>query len=213
MQSSLLPSGTGLALASPKNNTVECFLTHSQTQHSPCLDAKHPTIKDLTSVWKEFPQHSSKTTVLLDDSVDKAQRQPDNHICLVEYTSKVRAQDLNRHRDIVLSVPSSANPKAQTFDPAFDSLLLAIVGVLEVIREKGDVSAWVHEGGLRTRQHLISEDDLPTLLSRVNLEDQESTPNSTGLWFEDPEVLEYWINRGRATLEALQIPVHAGIAR
>jgi hypothetical protein len=211
-----LPSGTGLALASRKSNTVECFPTHSQILHSPWLDAKHPTIKDLTFVWKEFPQHSSKTTVLLDDSVDKAQRQPDNHICLVEYTSKVRAQDLNRHRGSVLSVASSANPEAQAFDLAPDSLLLAVIGVLDVIRAKDDVSAWVHGGGLRTRgqrEDSISEDDLTSLLSRVNLEDRELTANSTGLWFEDPEVLEYWINEGKATLEALQIPVHAGIAR
>jgi hypothetical protein len=166
-------------------------------------------------VWKEFSQHSSKTTVLLDDSVDKAQRQPDNHICLVEYTPKVRAQDLNRHRGSVLSVASSANAEAQAFDPAFDSLLLAVVGVLDVIRAKDDVSVWVHEGGLRTRgqrEDSISEDDLTSLLSRVNLEDQELTANSTGLWFEDPDVLEYWINKGKSTLEALQIPVHAGIA-
>lgn len=168
-------------------------------------------------MWKEYPQHSSKTTVLLDDSVDKAQRQPDNHICLVEYTKNVRAQDLKRHRDSALSVASSANPvslEAQALDPAFDSLLLAIIGVLDVMREKDNVSAWIHEGGLRTRgqsEDSISEDDLTTLLSRVNLEDQELTPNSTGLWFEDPEVLEYWINKGKATLEVLQIPVHAGV--
>ena len=154
----------------------------------------------------------------MDDSVDKAERQPDNHICLVEYTSKVRAQDLKRHRDSIPSVASSANPassEAQASDLAFDSLLLAIVGVLDVMREKDDISAWVRGGGLRTRgqrEDSTSEDDLTTLLSHINLEDQEPTPNSTGLWFEDPQVLEYWISEGKVTLEALQIPVHTGIA-
>jgi hypothetical protein len=150
----------------------------------------------------------------LDDSVDKAQRQPDNHICLVEYTSKMRAQDLKQHRDSVVPAAPTADPvslEVRALDTTFDSFLLAIVGILDTVREKDDVAGWLHEGGLRTTQDSASEGDLAALLSNVNPEGQTSTPRSTGLWFEDPEVLKYWIYQGRATLEALQIPVHAGI--
>ena len=51
---------------------------------------KTPTTKDLAKIWKAIPEHSGKSTVLVDDSVLKAHLQPFNHLCLPEYTLKVR---------------------------------------------------------------------------------------------------------------------------
>lgn len=70
------------------------------------------TIKNLNAIWKVFTQHSSSSTVLLDDSPGKAQLQPWNHIVLNEYTQQTRAQDLkvwNHHR--LLDPPPSSEKK------------------------------------------------------------------------------------------------------
>jgi hypothetical protein len=52
------------------------------------------TIKDLSKVWNAFPKHSAYTTLLLDDSFLKAQRQPWNHLILPEYIAETRARDV-----------------------------------------------------------------------------------------------------------------------
>lgn len=154
---------------------------------------KYPTIKNLVKVWKAFPRHSSQTTVLLDDSVAKAQRQPNNHICLVEYTSKERALDVKLHREnVAATTPTMEEPIPE---PPFDSFMLAVVGILEEIREKNDVAAWLRSGGLRRTAGQAS-----------------APPQPNAIWFEDPGVLQYWVARGRTALQALQIPIEAGVA-
>ena len=149
-------------------------------------------MKDLRKTWRKFPQYSAKTTILLDDSVGKALLQPDNHICLVEYTAKERARDVKLFRDNVAAIASTTEEPGP--EPPYDDFMLATVGILEEIREKDDVSAWLWGGGLR-----------------IVDQDQTATLQPGAIWFEDPGVLEYWVKRGKATLDSLQIPIDAGV--
>jgi F0F1-type ATP synthase epsilon subunit len=57
-------------------------------------------VKDLEKPWtfctEKQHHHSAATTLLLDDSPLKAHLQPFNHLCVPEYDSKLRADDLAR---------------------------------------------------------------------------------------------------------------------
>lgn len=124
--------------------------------------------------------------------MDKAICQPDNHICLTEYTAKERTIDVKLYRGKVPAIDSTA--EESTPEPPIDSFMLAAVGILEEMREQDDIAAWLRDGGLR-----------------VTGEGRESTHRPTVMWFDDPGVLEYWVQRGRTTLQALQIPIEVGI--
>jgi RNA polymerase II subunit A small phosphatase-like protein len=56
--------------------------------------ARHATIKDLARVYDLFPQYSPACTVILDDSVSKAVRNPFNIVCVPEFS----ADDMTREQ-------------------------------------------------------------------------------------------------------------------
>ena len=160
--------------------------------YAPTIDNKTLTVKDLRRPWKFLPKpydHSGGTTLLLDDSVDKAQFQPYNHICLTGYTAARRQLDVQTRRRLLRNF--SGDPT----DPSYDSMLLAIVGVIEAARKQPDVAHWLATGGLRN----------------VDVQTRELINESTGLWFDDPDVLQYWIHQGQQTLRRLDIPLIPGV--
>lgn len=56
--------------------------------------------------------HSAMTTLLLDDSPHKARLQPNNHVCIPEYTSSLREKDLQQiWREKVTRTPKSRKRK------------------------------------------------------------------------------------------------------
>ncbi|PVG02263.1 hypothetical protein CPB86DRAFT_823094 [Serendipita vermifera] len=189
-------------------------------------NAKTPTIKDLQRIWRsKFPPlaaHSFKSTVLLDDSVRKAKRQPDNHVCVTDYTAAVRANDAKYFCAVRgTAAQGSTGPDAAPSDISnesqeVDSILLAIVGILDELRAKDDVSSWLRAGGIRR----IPMSDA-SILPETDKSEPQSTEagsiktlptvnsNSTGLWFEDDRVLRYWIQKGKEVLNELEIPIIA----
>lgn len=160
----------------------------SQTDQNNLQDMKVPTVKDLRKVWTEYPRHSAHTTILLDDSVDKAQLQSDNHICVSKYTVESHTKDTREHK---LSLITKN-------EPIYDQMLVGVIGILEELRNKDSVSDWLHAGGLRRTD--ASVDGPP-------LEQEEGG----GIWFDDQKLLAHWIERGRLALEKLQISMDAGM--
>ncbi|KAL1726944.1 hypothetical protein EV714DRAFT_218366 [Schizophyllum commune] len=108
---------------------------------------KTPTTKDLAKIWKVIPEHSGRSTVLVDDSVLKAHLQPFNHLCLPEYTLKARAADLavvtepatpgdkkKRNRKKKKKTAGSAPPEAVNADDA-EALSSRLQAVAVIERE------------------------------------------------------------------------------
>ncbi len=61
-----------------------------------CIEVPGPgykTIKDLTRVWKRFPLWNKSNTIMIDDSADKLQEQPDNLIQVTEFIGEDRISD------------------------------------------------------------------------------------------------------------------------
>ena len=209
------------------------------------------TIKDLNVIWKAFPQHSSSSTVLLDDSPRKAQLQPWNHIVLQEYVTKMRSNDLavwerlrvvvpgKKHKkkeakrlakeeaagmppatvpsslkdrlvetiSVIGSPDTSARPTeivaSDTDDPlttvlVYDETLLAIIGILEALKTQTNVSYWLREGGLG-----LASPEYPA---------ETVAGSGPVFWFHDADVVQGWVDRGRQTLEELDIELEPGIS-
>lgn len=153
-------------------------------------------MKDLRKVWKAYPRHSAQTTLLLDDSVDKAQLQSDNHICVSKYTAEIRSKDEKKYKS---SLVSKSEPVLD------DEMLIAVVGILETMRTEENVPAWLESGGLR--RHDVSESlALEEIMDSLSLESKVGT-----IWFDDQSVLSHWIRKGRAILNDLQISIDHGM--
>lgn len=112
----------------------------------------------------------------------------------------------------------------------YDSTLLAIVGVLDAVKEETNVAGWMRTGGLVD----VPASSVP-LKKRRNTGDQENgstpppSPGSSaeqqeetgvpmtekpegGLWFDHPDAFAYWTERGRRALEELGIEVNHGVS-
>lgn len=178
---------------------------------------KSATIKDLSKMWKAFPSHSAKTTLLVDDSTDKARLQPWNHIHVKEYGHAERRSDLD-HIDpksrtkvkaskktsdvstLLADMTLSSSPTKTTLDapsstPSFDSMLLAVIGILDTLKQQDNVSGWLRSGGI--------------VLCGV-----EEGPIGDGgkeLWFNTVHIVDWWTNKGREALARLGIEPVAGI--
>ncbi|KIK55014.1 hypothetical protein GYMLUDRAFT_48216 [Collybiopsis luxurians FD-317 M1] len=73
---------------------------------------KTVTIKDLSKIWKTFPSHSARTTLLVDDSTQKARLQPWNHIYIKEYGQVERREDM-----MVKALRKESRGQARAEDP------------------------------------------------------------------------------------------------
>ena len=125
----------------------------------------------------------------------------------------------------------------------YDETLLAVVGVLDAVREQRNVAAWIRAGGL-WGPHLspLSHETAPPPSTEGAVEDSAgavvnspasgndaaSSPDAAqanvvegtteektpqALWFEHAPTLEFWVARGRQALVNLGIPVEHGIER
>ncbi|KAK1217166.1 hypothetical protein PQX77_020174 [Marasmius sp. AFHP31] len=184
---------------------------------------KSTTTKDLNIVWSKgtfvsspslapmFPvphpqtqpqawAHSAETTILLDDSELKARMQPWNHICIKEYSARLRRVDLE-----VWQGTSSRTKKKQEQEQeqdvpgTFDETILSIIGVLEALKHQSNVGAWIRHGGLLTGGRTISS------LERNGAGDLRT------LWFDDVEVAGAWAVKGKEALSELGIELVHGI--
>ncbi|KAJ3930709.1 MAG: hypothetical protein NXY57DRAFT_897582 [Lentinula lateritia] len=177
---------------------------------------KSITIKDLNKLWKAFPSHSAKTTLLVDDSTQKARLQPWNHIFIKEYGHAERQSDISHlwgssHPDkkkqdvsdlfdnLTLSPSMSKTSLAPPpSSDAFDSILLAVIGILDAVKHQDNVSGWLKSGGI------------------VLCGAEGMTGGGGGIigdrWFDTVHIVNWWANKGRAALAELNINEVAGLA-
>jgi hypothetical protein len=145
--------------------------------------------------------HSALSTILLDDSPKKARLQPWNHLCIDEYTPKMRVRDEallkekpeprnisldeaspcptlptatpSSHVGTAAQHPAGLPPKPSTTRSAVSSpdhliqftptqaashneTLLAVVGVLDTLKNETNAASWIKSGGLFTLANLSS---------------------------------------------------------
>lgn len=144
------------------------------------IDRKTQTTKDLAKPWSALSHlnHTARSTLLLDDSPLKAHLQPWNHLCIKEYVSELRKQDLKvkeaesvpELQDQLNEDPSTSKRKRSekqvkklaeriakaTADAIgddgkpleYDQTLLAIVGILDAVKNEDNVAGWMRTGGL-----------------------------------------------------------------
>ena len=255
-------------------SAVPCALTRVCT-----IDQKSVTTKDLTKPWDLFASaispekhsavpphsqivHSAFTTLLLDDSPHKAALQPYNHVCIPEYDSTRRQQDLRtfqatkelaegkadkkaKQKNQVETSAHSTDPMVPELSPTdalselaekepYDSVLLAVIGILETVKLQSNVAGWVRKGRLLATQERLGEggasdvnvvkaEDGKTVSNTVvqtgndasSTSDPAMTPEQahlqTKMWFDDSSILAYWVAQGRRALIELGIPVAHGV--
>lgn len=138
-------------------------------------DPKTQTIKDLPRIWSEIQPlqqiqaltevpvpYSLLVTVLVGDSADKATLQPCGHIVVEEFTEALH------------------DNKMYLLDPT----LIALVGILDALRQEVNVANWIRRGGLS--DNFIVGRSL-----------------KSGRWFDGPGVKDKWVGRGRRVLACL----------
>lgn len=144
-----------------------------------------PTTKDLQKIWSQLPhpfnEHTSSTTLLIDDSMEKAHLQPYNHICIPDYTYELRSRDLE-------ATTSSSHGSH------FDETLLGIIGVIEELRSQEDVTVWLQDQA-----------------RKANKDGHDADLSMDLKWLEKPEVLSIWAQKGRSCLQDLEISLVAGV--
>jgi hypothetical protein len=79
-------------------------------------NSNYPTIKDLSKVWADFPKYGAHNTILIDDSPEKAEKQPNNLVCASTFVPK------NINRDIELK---------------------HLMGHLAILRQKGNIAEYI----------------------------------------------------------------------
>ncbi|KAF8508091.1 phosphoprotein phosphatase [Hysterangium stoloniferum] len=168
-------------------------------------------VKDLEKPWAAF-QHSTETTVLVDDSLSKARLQPYNHICVPEYTNELIVQDR--------AVWKGRSDKSERCD----STLLAVIGILDEMKSQSNVASWIRAGGLwagrgpaSEERRSLSSSESDTKKSEVSvLVGQPSSPgNATDVqasssWFEHQPCFSYWVERGTSIAASLDIQLDPG---
>lgn len=118
----------------------------------------------------------------------------------------MRAHDVDvwqRTNGSSASQPIDLTPDEGGLD-RYDETLLAIVGILEELRNEDDVAGWIKSGGLRGPGVAQSVSDGPVLNDR-------STLVEGALWFESDEVLGFWAAKGRQVLSLLNIRMAADV--
>ncbi|KAJ7769679.1 hypothetical protein DFH07DRAFT_915121 [Mycena maculata] len=207
---------------------------------SPALyNCKTQTTKDLEKPWAAFPEHSARTTLLLDDSVRKAHLHPNNHVCVREYLQETRMRDVElwKNRKLSagaskrqkqakqakakskkmqgadLSAPLDALPAWVLSSSKYDETLLAVIGILETIKAQPDLADWIRGGGLlkETPGQLAEQAQTSRPPSPDALASQMATMTLQELWFNSEVTVGHWVAEGLHALEALQIDVVVGI--
>ncbi|WVF66817.1 hypothetical protein IAT40_001559 [Kwoniella sp. CBS 6097] len=143
-----------------------------------------------------IPRFDEKTIMLLDDSPLKAVHQPFNQLVIPEFGHKEHIDS----KRAVGSLESDTNTDLPAPE-GLDQTLLAVVGVLDELREVSNVPAWMRAGGLRLDEMMDEEVTLETLPSHADYSH----------WFMDPTILRHWSEAGKAALQRRGIEIRHGI--
>ncbi|KAJ6618163.1 hypothetical protein B0H10DRAFT_1913833 [Mycena sp. CBHHK59/15] len=108
--------------------------------------------------------------------------------------------------------PASGGPATPAWfltSPKYDETLLAVIGILETMKNQANVADWIKGGGLffqdAAKPNAAEEKDRPpsprSLVSAVDAE----------LWINNEVTVNHWVDEGVLALGALQIDVVSGI--
>ena len=169
----------------------------SRLSHTPYSDKDAPTVKNLQTIWDYFkimaepslPPYYTHNTILVDDSFDKGALQPLNHIGVGEY-------DFSQHRsDLAASALSARLPQ----DPrvSYDVTLLALIGILEELKNEPNVRKWIQECRPVHRDR--------------NPDCDKQTAALPATWFKDKSIMDHWAEKGKVIAGRLGIEVEPGI--
>lgn len=180
---------------------------------------KVQTYKDLRTLLAHIDPSGQKynllNTILIDDSVIKAKFQPWNHINITEYEAERHSTSLKLAAD-----PANALETPYVLEKQkMDSFLLAVVGMLDEIRNVGNVPVFLRSENLamlprqedsRWRGRLSSEapnmrDDGSIVLPT---DEREYLP-----WYLENAVFKYWLGAGVKALSRMAIPIDHGLPR
>ncbi|RXK41456.1 hypothetical protein M231_01363 [Tremella mesenterica] len=138
-----------------------------------------------------------RNIVLLDDSPLKAMYQPWNQINIPEYDKARYTASNTSAKDIDAITPSTHKAPGNEMD----EILLGVIGILDEMRRIDNVPAWIRHGGVSLDSSPVDEPTIDTLPSHANFSH----------WYQRPEVLAHWIEKGRAALERKGIKIHHGL--
>ncbi|WWC59970.1 uncharacterized protein I303_102533 [Kwoniella dejecticola CBS 10117] len=146
-------------------------------------------------------QYDEKTIMLLDDSPLKAIYQPFNQLVIPEY-----GKEEHQSSKMAAGAITNGSNGEEDQDKRMDQTLLAVIGILDGLRNVNNVPAWIKLGGL-TETIEIHENyrDLP-----VELEDLPSH-DKFDHWFNNQEIFDSWVKKGKAALKQRGIEVRHGI--
>jgi len=197
-------------------------------------DSNVTTLKDLQKAWlrvrrQDGSPYDPRTTVLLDDSADKALHQPLNHLCISEFTQEA-AHEQRNHFFTNRPPPSPRQSKQeQRYDnqredlsPVYDKMLIAVVGILSRLQHETNVANWIQAGGIWAGHEPLPP--RPTSPDSATTEEAAAQPPGPGndatisadaappddapklvqpMWFEHPEVFEHWVDQGKQAAKSM----------
>lgn len=169
--------------------------------------------------------------MLLDDSPAKGVYQPWSQIVITEYDkpeykdSKDAIMRLTERTAKSLKV-SDPEPEAEaaekeaspseeptdatagvdpTHEPGLDTTLLAVIGILEAMRNVKNVPAFVRGGGILSPSAELAIDSSEVTASTL------PSHATFAHWFANADTLDHWTQKGRAALERRGIPLDHGM--
>ena len=183
--------------------------------------SKVQTTKNLETIWWSAEDaYTARSTLLMDDTVLKARLQPWNLLQIPEYT---RPERVNHGPYDSVTIKNDEQPKEEEEEEAepaqSDMTLLAVIGVLEELRNQSNIPAWIRGGNLLSPVHPPQQQK-----QEHNREPERDGGEGDGiaqeavdaveaeeLWLSDPTVLTYWVKRGKSALASRGILVDVGL--
>ena len=158
--------------------------------------------------------YDEKRIFLLDDSPLKAVNQPWNQLVVPEYDKP----QWNDSKDAIQADDLEGSK--------MDRILLAVIGILEELKTVENLPAWVRSGGLmagiddREADQGDEKSEIESAVgrlsvdpeNRVSLDDLPSHAEFTH-WYSVPKVVDKWVSKGKAALEARGIEVDHGLKK
>jgi hypothetical protein len=83
-----------------------------------------------------------------------------------------------------------------------DQTLLAVIGVLEILRKESDIASWMRCGSLFDLASSCESHTEPSAAREPGPEVAKPT-----FWWKQPDAMEFWIRTGHAALQKLEINV------
>lgn len=103
------------------------------------------------------------------------------------------------------NITNGVGPSTAEAEP-YDAALLALIGILEVLRTESNVAGWMRNGGLQVPgSSAVSRDDDPSKVLA-------SGDSPWVQWFSDPPTLAYWTRLGREACRRLGVRIEPNIS-